>query len=218
MTNVESYYKVRFKDNEFLKRNQLWKTLCSFFFQKYILKTDTVLDIGAGLCEFLNNINCYKKIAIDINPSTKRSANKDIEVLQINALKIPSKFYGRIEVIFMSNFLEHLHSKEEIIQLLSICHKLLKKEGKLLLVQPNINLVKESYWDFIDHVIPLNTNSIKESLEIAGFKIEKFVEKFLPYTTKSQLLPINDTLIRLYLKIPSFIRPFAGQSFVLARK
>lgn len=218
MINVENYYKVRFKDNELLKRRLLWKTLCFLFFQKYISKTDIVLDIGAGYCEFINNIKCYKKIALDLNPSTKRLANKDVEVLQINAFKIPFKFYGKVDIIFMSNFLEHLHSKEEVIELLSICNKILKKKGKLLLLQPNINLVKESYWDFIDHIIPLNTNCIKEALEIGGFKIEKFIEKFLPYSTKNRLLPKNKILIKLYLKIPSFIRPFAGQSFVLAIK
>lgn len=218
MRNVDNYYKIRFKNNELIERNQIWKTLCFSFFQKYISETDIVLDIGSGFCEFLNNIKCFKKIAIDINPRTKKLANKDIEVLQINALKIPSKYYGKVDIIFMSNFLEHLNSKEEVIKLLSICNKVLKKEGKLLLVQPNINLVKESYWDFIDHIIPLNTNSIKEALEIAGFKIEEFVEKFLPYTTKNKLLPKNEILIKLYLMMPSVIRIFAGQSFVLAIK
>lgn len=215
---VEQYYKLRFQNKEIPKRNQIWKTLCLSFFQRYVSTSDTLLDIGAGYCEFINNINCYRKIAVDINPSTKKFANKNIEILQVSALSIPSKLHNKIDVIFVSNFLEHLNSKKEVVTFLMNCRKILKENGTLLLLQPNISLVKEAYWDFIDHTVPLNTNSIKEVLEITGFKIEIFIEKFLPYTTKQKFLPQNDIFIKIYLKLPYFLRFFAGQSFVLARK
>ena len=55
---VETLYKQRFNKNELHRKNAIWKILCKNFFQKYISKNSSVLDIGAGYCEFINNIQC----------------------------------------------------------------------------------------------------------------------------------------------------------------
>ena len=195
----------------------MWKVLCSSFLQKYVKYNDTVIDIGAGYCEFINNINCAKKIAIDLNPDTKKFANKEVEVVSCSALKIPQKYKGSADVLFMSNFLEHLSSKQEVIDCLANANQLLKNVGRIILIQPNINLVKEKYWDFIDHTVPLNKGSIEEALAITGFQKGETVEKFLPYNTKINL-PMPNILLKFYLTLPSIIRPFAGQSFFMATK
>lgn len=226
MINVKKYYQNRFSDAENKQRNIVWQTLSQFWLQRYIKKVDTVMDFGAGYCEFLNNIECREKIAIDINPDTLKKANKGIKVLQVDVLSIPRELEGKIDVIFMSNFLEHLRSKEEVIKVLEKANKLLKKNGRVLILQPNIDLIKESYWDFIDHNIPLNTKSLTEALNITGFDVKELREKFLPYTSKNRVqefisysLPsFQASLIKLYLKLPAFLRVAAGQSFILAFK
>jgi SAM-dependent methyltransferase len=185
---------------------------------------DTVIDIGAGYCEFINTILCGRKIAVDLNTDTKDFASKDVEVVTSSALKIPEKYNAKIDVVFMSNFLEHLESKQEVIKVLRKANQLLKVGGKILLIQPNINLVKERYWDFIDHTIPLNTNSMKEALHITGFEITTLTVRFLPYTTKSfqegRVFPswIKLLLLKIYLRIPPFMRLYAGQTFLCAVK
>lgn len=217
MITVKKYYQDRFNQEENSDRHIVWKTLCGVWLQKYIKKTDCVIDFGAGYCEFLNNINCAEKIAVDINPDTKKRAKNKIVVLQTDVLSISSKWNNRVNVVFISNFLEHLQTKEEVIRVLEKAYKLLKKEGKVIILQPNIDLVKQSYWNFIDHSIALNSKSLTEALKITGFQIIEFIERFLPYTSKSRL-PKVSFLIKLYLKLPSWIRPFAGQSFVVAIK
>ena len=212
---TKDFYRIRFSRNEVYSRNLLWVYLCEKFFQKYIDKDSTVMDIGAGYCEFINNISCKNKIAVDINSDTKKYADKDVLVIDSTAEKIPSKYNNKIDVVFMSNFLEHIEGKDEVLVILRRVQKLLKKGGKLLILQPNIDLVKTRYWDFFDHKVQLNLPSLTEGLNWSGFEIKHSVKRFLPYTTKLGL-PQDVFLLKIYLFIPSFLRPFAGQSFVYA--
>ena len=214
---LQQIYRHRFPKEQWQSRNEIWSTLCKHFLQKYIKPSDVVMDMGAGYCEFLRHIKCYRKIAVDKNPDTKKFATSDIEVLREDVKEIPPKFFGKIDVIFMCNFLEHLNSKEELLQVLELSYQLLKKDGVLLVLQPNINLTKERYWSFFDHKLPLNEDSVKEVLQLAKFTLKQQIKRFLPYTTKSSL-PQLPFLVWLYLKMPTFLRPFAGQSFFLANK
>lgn len=216
--NFSRYYKNRFSSEDRSRKQEMWKELCKVFLQQFIYKNVTVMDIGAGYCEFINNISCGKKIAVDVNPDTKKFANKDVLVINKSAFLLSAKYNNIADIVFLSNFLEHLNSKDDVVELLRRVNKLLKKGGKIILLQPNIDLVKESYWDFIDHKVPLNTKSIMEALEIAGFKINVFIKKFLPYTTKNKHIPMLSILLKFYLLLPEIIKPFAGQSFVVAVK
>lgn len=216
--NFSECYVNRFSPEERKRKNEMWKILCSLYIQKYVGKRDVVIDLGAGYCEFINNIRCGKKIAVDVNPDARKSANKDVLVINKNVLRLPKKFDASADIVFLSNFLEHLNSKNELLDVLVKVNGLLKENGKVILLQPNIDLVKESYWDFVDHKIALNTKSIKEALNISGFKILWFIRKFLPYTTKSPMIPMSTFLLKLYLRLPQIIKPFSGQSFVVAIK
>ncbi len=217
MKTVKDYYRGRFVEKEFHRRTEIWKVLCTDFLQNFVKKDDVVMDIAAGYCEFINNIKCKTKIAVDINPDVRKFAGKDVKVVMAPALKIPSSYTGKVDKVFMSNFLEHLNTKDEVIETLEKAFNLLKKGGQVLVLQPNISLTGSNYWNFIDHKIALNFDSTTEALKIAGFDITLSIERFLPYTTKS-IFPKIPALIRIYLLIPPEIRPFAGQSFFIATK
>ena len=73
------------------------------------------------------------------------------------------------------------------------------------------------YWDFFDHHVPLTEKSIEEGLEVSGFKVEKSIARFLPFTTKSKI-PKHPLLVRAYLMFPPIWRVMGKQAFVLARK
>ena len=217
MISVQTYYRKRFSSKENINRDILWRLLCSKQFQMYVNQKDTVMDIGAGYCEFINHIQAKKKIAVDINPDTQKNAQHNIEVLLKSAERIPSHYDGTIDIIFMSNFLEHLSSKEQVIKVLHRAFHLLKPKGKLIVLQPNIDLVGGHYWDFFDHIVPLNGESLQEGLRICGFTIEKYIVRFFSYTTKSAML-FHPLLVQFYLMVPPVFRPFAGQSLFIARK
>ena len=117
----------------------------------------------------------------------------------------------------MSNFLEHLRTREDILRTLREIYRILKTGGRVLVLQPNIRYAYKEYWDFFDHHIPLSDNSLAEALQIEGFDIEKVIPRFLPYTTKSSI-PQNTFLIKLYLKLPVAWKIMGKQAFVVARK
>jgi ubiquinone/menaquinone biosynthesis C-methylase UbiE len=212
---VKDVYERRF-NNSIEFRNQMWKVLCSNFFQKFVPEEATVLEIAAGYCEFINNINARQKIAVDINEDTQKRANKDVKVLLTKSSDLSLIDSESIDIIFISNFFEHI-TKEEITKTVIECYRCLKLGGKLLVLQPNIRYIYKNYWMFYDHITPIDDRALRELLEIIGFKINLLLPKFLPYTTKSRF-PKSLFLIKLYLKLPLLYKLFGGQAFVIAQK
>ena len=208
-------YQRRFgADIEF--RKGLWSVLCKDFFQKYIPKEAVILEVAAGYCEFINNIVGKRRIALDLNPDVKKFASGDVEVVladSINMLKVAD---NSCDVVFISNFLEHL-KKEDIVKTVKEVHRVLRIDGKLLILQPNIRFCYKEYWNFFDHISALDDKSLSEVLELNGLKVIECKPKFLPYTTKSRF-PKAIFLIKLYLRVPILQNMLGKQAFICARK
>ena len=213
---LEQIYAARFGART-QSRVLLWKTLTEAYFQQFIGPSDTVLDLAAGYCEFINSIDCGTKIAVDLNPTVKRMAGPDVRVYNARCTDLPDELTNTVDVVWVSNFFEHLADKTELLATLDQIHRVLTSGGRLLVLQPNIRLTREAYWDFVDHSLPITDRSLVEALRLSGFTIELVKVRFLPYTTDSRL-PISPTLIRLYLKIPIAQYLLGKQSFVVARK
>ena len=212
---VQQIYDRRFKaDIEF--RDEMWKVLCRHYFQKFVPANATVMEVAAGYCEFINNISAGKKIAIDINSDTKERANSDVEVVITSSTDLTMIAEDSIDVIFISNFFEHL-TKEDITLTTKECYRCLKPGGKLLILQPNIRYTYKDYWMFYDHITAIDDRALSELLEVTGFRIRFLLPRFLPYTTKSRL-PKSLFLIKVYLKFPLLYKIFGGQAFVVAEK
>lgn len=210
-------YRERFDLEEVAKKNRLWKILCDDFFQRFIPEDSIVLDLGAGYCEFINNIRARKKYAVDLNEDVRNFANPDVEAFCCPAANLSFLHDDSVDITFISNFLEHLKSKEEVLEVLLEVHRVCKPSGAVLILQPNIRYVYKQYWDFFDHHTPLSDKSVAEALKMVGFKVDKIYPKFIPYTTKSRL-PISDLLVRLYLKVPLVWHIMGKQAFIVGRK
>jgi ubiquinone/menaquinone biosynthesis C-methylase UbiE len=213
---VLSIYADRF-DKSVEKRNVMWKILCKDYFQKFIKPTDTVLDLAAGYCEFINNIECKEKIAVDLNEKTKAMAGKGVKVYQALSTNLPKSLTGKVDVVFTSNFFEHLDSKNELIETLKEVQRVLKPGGKIMVLQPNIRLVGNQYWDYVDHTLPLTEKSLFEALLLTNYEIEYQKVRFLPFTANSRI-PAAPALIKLYLKMPLAQLLMGKQTFVVATK
>ena len=81
-------YKIRFTEEQLPRKNAIWQVICKHFLQKLISPTSTVVDIACGYGEFINNIIAKRKIAVDLNPDTRKFLNSDIEFHQCSALQI----------------------------------------------------------------------------------------------------------------------------------
>jgi ubiquinone/menaquinone biosynthesis C-methylase UbiE len=210
-------YKSRFDAGEMSAKRVLWKVLINDYLQKYCDKNYSVLDIGGGSGEFINNVVCARKYLVDINPECRAVLNPDVEFVCSDAVTGINVTANSIDLVFMSNFLEHLDSPASALKVLGEACRILKPKGRIMIIQPNIRYAYKEYWDFIDHTLPVSDKSLVEALELSGFGVLEVIPRFLPYTTKGHM-PHWPWLLRLYLKLPLLWR-FAGkQCFVVAEK
>lgn len=214
--DLQRMYHARFGERT-AYRNKVWRVLIRNFFQKYVRLTDVVLDLGAGYGEFINHVRCGKKYALDLNPDMARLANPDVEVIQQDCSKPWPLPDNGLDVVFTSNFFEHLPDKQVLARTLIEANRCLKQGGRLIAMGPNIKYTHGAYWDFIDHHIPLTELSLAEALTLQRFRIEKCIDKFMPFTmSEGPQYPIF--FVALYLRLPFMWRIFGKQFLVIGRK
>ncbi len=202
------YFETRFKKD--LRREQAWSHLTKYF-QKFIPEESVVLEVGAGYCQFINQLNAARKIAIDIEPTFPSFAHVDVECYVADAVTLEVLNDESVDVVFASNFLEHL-SREQAPKFLDSCRRVLSKGGKLILMQPNFTYSYKHYFDDYTHISIYTHEGLKDLLASHGFRVQFSRSKFLPLTLKSRLSWLS-FLIPLYLKLP--FRPLAGQMLLI---
>ncbi len=213
---LESIYRNRFTTTE-AYREQVWRILTSRWFQKYIPRHAVVLDLGCGFGQFINNIQCGRKYGMDLNPATEGRLNSDVTFLPQDCSNHWEIEDETLDIVFTSNFFEHLPSKVELSRTMTQAFRCLKPNGHLIAMGPNIKYVGGAYWDFYDHYIPLTELSVKEALETAGFKVETAVDRFLPYTmVRARQWPL--IFLRVYLAWKLLWKLLGKQFLVIARK
>lgn len=217
MINVSVLYDIRFNQTGVEKRRGVWRVLCQTFFSKLIPADATILDIACGYGEFINQITAGKKYAVDLNADSPSHLNPDVHFLLTAATDLSALPQGAFDVVFTSNFLEHLRDKSQLDVVLAQVMGLLKPGGKFIVVGPNIRYAYAEYWDFYDHYLPLSHLSLVEALMLAGFCPEKVVDRFLPYTMNNGA-PTADFIIEAYLKLPLAWKFFGKQFLVVGRK
>jgi|HubBroStandDraft_2_1064218.scaffolds.fasta_scaffold202082_2 SAM-dependent methyltransferase len=197
-------------------RTSMWRVIVSYF-SPWLPTTGTVLDLGAGYCEFINNATAGVKYAMDLNPDVHKRAAPGVTVLQQDCSDPWPLPEGCLDAVFTSNFLEHLPDKAAISAVLSNAYRCLKPGGRLIAIGPNIKYVPGAYWDFFDHYVELTELSLAEALSNCDFEIERAVARFLPYTM-SQGPRYPTWMLRLYLALPAAWTIFGKQFLVIGQK
>jgi SAM-dependent methyltransferase len=207
-----SYFNSRFTPDP--GRRRVWQAICEYL-QPWVPGKARVLDIGAGYCDFINQIHAATKIAADRNPDVAGHCGPDVRFLEmpsIQALDLPA---SSVDVVFASNFLEHL-SEPDLAALFDRLASILAPGGRLILIQPNYYYSVREYWDDFTHLKAFSHTSLGDFLRSRGYDILRMEKRFIPFSFKT-VLPKSYFLTRLYLSLP--VRPLAKQMlFVAARR
>jgi SAM-dependent methyltransferase len=215
--DLKQLYRNRFDEADRARKARVWEVLYRRVFGRWIRPEDTVVDLGAGFCEFINAARARRRIAVDLNADTRSLAAPGVEVQAASASDLSFLAGASVDVVFSSNFLEHLANKEEVSSAIREALRVLKSGGTLMLLGPNVRLIPGVYWDFFDHHVPLSDRSLCELLAITGFELLHVEPRFLPYTTRSAL-PQAPWLVALYLALRPFSSAVLGKQFLIIAK
>lgn len=210
MTDDNGYHNTRLEFDK--RRNLLWKTLNSAFFSKYYNKDSTVLDIGCGHADFINNVQAKRRIALDQWEGFVEYLDENIDPIVGNIQDIDKLDNNSIDFVMASNIIEHVTQKD-FKEFLEILRPKLRDGGTLNLVQPNYRYAYKEYFDDYTHISVYSHISLCDLLKANGYEVSMVIPKFLPLTIKSRL-PVFPLLIRLYLKLP--FSPMGKQMFIQA--
>lgn len=213
---LQAEYKIRFSRIEEY-RGRVWDVLCSQFFQQWVPAKASLLDLGAGWCEFVNHIHAGRKYAMDLNPETAERLQSGIQFLQQDCSHTWPLADASLDVVFTSNFFEHLLTKDSLAATVSEAFRCLRPGGRLICLGPNVRYLPGAYWDFWDHYLPLTELSLSELLRLQGYVVEKAVPRFLPYTMSNGWQPPLACL-SMYLKMPWAWPLFGKQFLVIAQR
>jgi SAM-dependent methyltransferase len=215
-SDLRRIYHARFSGTA-ASRKKVWQILLPEFFQRFVKPTDVVLDLGCGYGEFINEVRCGKKFAMDLNPDTRSYLEPAVQFLEQDGSTRWPLEADSLDVVFSSNFFEHLPEKAALGRTLDEIFRCLVPGGHLIAMGPNVRYLPGAYWDFWDHNLPLTETSLGEGLTNRGFELVKCVDRFLPYTMVGKR-QYPGVLLKLYLKVPLIWRLFGQQFLVLAKK
>lgn len=212
---MKALYAERFA-GDIAFRREMWRELCAGFFNAHVPAGSTVLDLAAGACEFINAVDARTRIAVDINPAVRDMAGPGVTALVSPADDLADVADGSVDVVFASNFFEHIE-RPTILAVMAEAHRVLRPGGRFMVLQPNIRFCARDYWMFFDHVTPVDDRALVEAFTLSGYDVTTVIPRFLPFTTKSRL-PKSPRLVRAYLAFPPAWRLLGKQSFLLAQR
>lgn len=209
---LSEQYRRRFESKRDY-RDGVWKALLRRRLQSLVGQDKIVLDLGCGWGEFIRNVEAKEKYAMDLNPDAATLIGNETQFLRQDCSDRWSLENDSLDVVFSSNFLEHLPDKDAIDATLVQAQRCLRPGGRLILLGPNIRYVGGAYWDYWDHHVPLTENSLVEILVLRGYDVVQTLPRFLPYTMSGGNEPPL-FLVNVYLAMPLFW-PLLGKQFLI---
>lgn len=195
------------------ERRAVWREIVRYA-SRDAGEVETIVELGPGYCDFVNQFPAKRRIAFDLNPEMKQFAAADVDWTQADALSVGDLPPGSVDLVFASNFFEHLEM-DAADELLAAIHRALRPGGRLMLIQPNHKRCADHYFDDPTHVTIFDDENIGPWVERAGFKVCRLVPGLLPFSMKNRT-PKWPFLVRLYLNAP--IRPLAAQMYLVAER
>lgn len=194
-------------------RTRVWRHLTTYL-QRWIGADARVLELGAGWCDFSNNVVAGSVVAMDLDATVAEVAGPGVTPVVGDCSDLSRFEDGSFDVVFASNLLEHL-DRPLASRLLAESMRVLTPGGRLILMQPNFRLNPGRYFDDFTHVAIYTDASLADFLTAEGWTIVTVRARFLPLTLRSRGSGLS-FLVPWYLRSP--VKPLAGQMLVVASR
>lgn len=211
-TEGNAYYETRYVPDP--HRSAVWRHIVKFLSPRWIPGTADVLELGAGYCDFSNAVAANSRTAMDIDEAVRLSASSGVRAEVGDCTDLTRFSSEAFDVVFASNLLEHL-SREDGRRLVKEARRVLRPDGRLILIQPNFRLRPHEYFDDYTHVAVYSDRSLPDFLTAEGLEIIAVQARFLPQSMRSRFSALSG-LVPYYLRSP--VKPMAGQMLVVARR
>jgi SAM-dependent methyltransferase len=129
---LSKIYQTRFSGQTDYRMG-VWKILIRHLFSLWIPKDGEILDLGAGHGEFINQVKGKDRSAMDMNPDTARFLDPEVRFIQQSCCEPWPVSSNTLDLIFTSNFFEHLPDKNSLKQTLQQAYQALKPGGTLII-------------------------------------------------------------------------------------
>ena len=204
MTDVDEKYNeelpILFEDRVTDQERILdtYNKFLKFFSHDEIKSNSLVLDLGSGDSSFLK---ACKKRNINVNDLDK---SKDAINFEVDKINYEDNFF---DFVCLNSVIEHIREPK---LLLNEIYRILKKNGKLLIISPNCSYALQKFYHDPTHMHPYTDISIKKILTLYNFK-QINVKPFL----------VKKSVFWWKIKFPFFfasILPFKNHEYLFLKK
>ncbi|WP_278259030.1 class I SAM-dependent methyltransferase [Nocardioides convexus] len=85
----------------------MWAHICAYL-ARWIPADAAVLELGAGWCDFANQVTARRVVALDLDATVRSAAAEHVEAVVGDCTDLSDFGAGDFDVVFASNLLEHL--------------------------------------------------------------------------------------------------------------
>src|SRR5712664_692411 len=176
-------------------------------FRKYVKASDSVLDFGCGGGHCLRNLDCARRVGVEINPAARMAAAGSIECYESIASVEDSTF----DVIISNHAPEHVPSPIDTLRAL---WSKLKPSGVLVLCVPVDDWRTQLNYDPADinhHLHTWTPQLLGNSLFEAGFRVDQASMSVLTHAW-------FPGAARVYAHLPESVFDLCCRSFAVLSK
>jgi ubiquinone/menaquinone biosynthesis C-methylase UbiE len=210
---MASYHTAHLVDDP--RRATVWKVVARHL-ASHVAPGAHVLELGAGYCDWINNVQASRRVAVDVWPELPAHTAPGVEPMVIDISNGLHSFGdATFDVVLASNLLEHF-APDAAAEVVREVARLLRPAGRFIVIQPNFRYAWRRYFDDYTHRAIFTDVSLAALLRAHGFTIIDVKPRFVPYSMQGTRIPIASWLVKAYLMSP--FKPAAGQMLVIAQK
>jgi hypothetical protein len=195
-------------------RVAVWNEIAPYVYE-LMGRPARVLDPAAGWGEFINAVPAPERWMVDAVEFPEHHRDPMVKTIfaDVRDVDLPLEYF---DGVFVSNFLEHLGSPDEVADFFAQMRDVIAPGGRIVVMGPNFKYAWKQYFDFADHRLALTHVTVMEHLAAAGFQVDSVTPRFLPYSFSGRL-PARPELTRLYLKVRLVWHVLGKQFLVVGR-